>query len=143
MQKLLIALTLVFGVMGGLFTISTPAVAQTAASQAIEKTISDQISAFQADDFASAFTYASPSIQGIFQTPDRFGAMVRNGYPMVWRPADVRFGELREIAGALWQKVIVQDSQGQTHVLDYRMQQIEGEWRISGVQLLPSPDVAA
>lgn len=140
MRQLFIAFAFVLG----FFAIApAPVMAQGSPSQAIEKTISDQIAAFQADDFARAFDFASPSIQGIFQTPDRFGAMVRNGYPMVWRPSDVRFGELREIGGALWQKVIVQDAQGATHVLDYRMQQIDGVWRISGVQILPSPDVAA
>ena len=128
MRQLIIAIALVLGfVASG----SGSVMAQNSTSQAIEKTISDQIAAFQADDFVTAFDYASPSIQGIFQTPDRFGAMVRNGYPMVWRPSDVRFGELREIGGALWQKVIVQDAQGATHVLDYRMQEIDGVWRTS------------
>lgn len=140
MRRMIIAITLFLGLLAAG---PVAVVAQNSPSQAIEKTISDQIAAFQADDFVTAFDYASPSIQGIFQTPDRFGAMVRNGYPMVWRPSDVRFGELREIGGALWQKVIVQDAQGATHVLDYRMQQIDGVWRISGVQILPSPDVAA
>ena len=117
--------------------------AQESAAPAIEKTISDQIAAFRADDFATAFTFASPGIQGMFQTPERFGAMVRNGYPMVWRPRDVRFSDLREIGGALWQKVIVTDADGRTHVLDYRMEKIGDAWRISGVQILPAPDVAA
>ena len=38
--------------------------------------------AFKAVDFAQAFTYA-PNIKGMFGTADRFGMMVRNGYPMV------------------------------------------------------------
>ena len=109
----------------------------------IEGTIRDQIDAFLADDVATAFTFAAPGIQRLFGTPENFGAMVRNGYPMVWRPEELRFGELREIGGALWQKVIVRDAQGRTHVLDYRMEQVEGAWRISGVQILPAPDVSA
>ncbi|KUF12794.1 DUF4864 domain-containing protein [Pseudoponticoccus marisrubri] len=109
----------------------------------IEGVIRQQMDAFLADDVGTAFEFASPSIQGMFRTPENFGAMVRNGYPMVWRPGDVRFGDLREIGGALWQKVIVTDGAGRTFVLDYRMQQIDGAWRISGVQILPAPDVAA
>lgn len=109
----------------------------------IESTIRSQIDAFRADDFAEAFSFAAPNIQTIFRTPDNFGAMVRNGYPMVWRPSDLRFGELREIEGALWQKVIVQDAEGQTFVLDYRMVEIDGTWRISGVQILPAPELSA
>ena len=110
---------------------------------AIEGTIRSQVDAFLADDFETAFGFASPGIQLMFRTPENFGAMVRNGYPMVWRPEDLRFGELREIDGALWQKVIVRDAGGATHVLDYRMEMLGGEWRISGVQILPAPDVSA
>ena len=43
----------------------------------IQKTIQSQIDAFLADDFARAFTFASPNIKGIFGTPENFGAMVK------------------------------------------------------------------
>ena len=109
----------------------------------IEDVISRQVEAFQADDFATAFGFASPGIQSMFRTPDNFGAMVRNGYPMVWRPEDVTFGDLRRLGGALWQKVIVTDGDGRVFVLDYRMEQVGGAWRIAGVQILPAPDLSA
>lgn len=109
----------------------------------IESTINQQIEAFRADDFAQAFTFASPSIRNLFRTPENFGAMVRNGYPMVWRPRSVTFGDLREVAGGLWQRVIVTDAAGGVHALDYLMVQVDGAWRIAGVQLLPAPDLSA
>ena len=59
---------------------------QSSSSPAIESVISKQIEAFRADDFATAFTFASPNIRSMFGTPDNFGVMVRRGYPMVWRP---------------------------------------------------------
>jgi hypothetical protein len=110
---------------------------------AIESTIQSQIDAFLRDDFAAAFAFASPTIQNIFRTPENFGTMVRNGYPMVWRPGSVRYGDLREIDGALWQEVIVTDDAGRLHALAYRMEQIDGAWRIAGVQILPGPDLSA
>ena len=110
---------------------------------AIRSVIQSQIDAFLADDFATAFTYASPNIQSLFGTPENFGAMVRGGSPMVWRPDDVRFGALEDRGGVLWQRVIVTDAQGRTHVLGYAMQQVGGAWRIAGVQILPAPDVSA
>ncbi|MEM7320650.1 MAG: DUF4864 domain-containing protein, partial [Pseudomonadota bacterium] len=70
---------------------STSANAQ---STEIEANITAQIEALKVDDFAAAFEFASPQIQQIFRTPENFGAMVQSGYPMVWRPADVRFLEL-------------------------------------------------
>ncbi|MCH2096740.1 MAG: DUF4864 domain-containing protein [Rhodobacteraceae bacterium] len=139
-MRILAALFIVFfGVASG----PSQGMAQTSAGAQIQTVIGQQIQAFEADDFAAAFTFASPSIQRLFGGPERFGAMVRNGYPMVWRPSDVTFGELREIEGAMWQKVIVRDQAGVPHVLDYRMVQVDEAWRISAVQLLPSPDVAA
>ncbi|MBT8415572.1 MAG: DUF4864 domain-containing protein [Boseongicola sp.] len=110
---------------------------------AIEGTIQSQIEAFQADDFDGAFTYASPNIQTLFRSPDNFGSMVKNGYPMVWRPDELRFLELREIAGNLWQKVLIRDGAGTVHILDYQMIQTPEGWRINGVQLLRAPDVGA
>ncbi len=110
---------------------------------AIEQTIQGQIDAFLVDDFAGAFTYASPTIRSIFGDADRFGAMVRNGFPMVWRPDDFRFLELRDIDGQLWQKVIIRDEFGAVHLLDYQMLQTDDGWRINGVQILRTPDVGA
>ena len=109
----------------------------------IEATISAQIDAFLKDDFAEAFTYASPNIQGMFGNSDRFGQMVRNGYPMVWRPGEVQYLELRDISGALWQKVLIRDQEGGTHILDYQMIRTSEGWKINGVQILQAPDVAA
>lgn len=113
-----------------------------AQSDEIEANISAQIDAFRADDFVTAFTFASPSIQRLFATPENFGAMVRNGYPMVWRPAEVRFLELRESTGALWQKVQITDRSGAIHFLDYQMIPFESGWRINAVQILDAPDPA-
>lgn len=109
----------------------------------IEATIGAQIDAFQIDDFAKAFTFASPNIQGMFGSSDRFGLMVQNGYPMVWRPGEVQYLELRDVAGALWQRVMIRDRLGGVHMLDYQMIETADGWRINGVQLLRAPDVGA
>jgi hypothetical protein len=127
--------------LSGFAAVAAPA--QDAPEAPIQGVIRSQIDAFLADDFATAFTYASPNIQGIFGTPDNFGAMVRNGYPMVWRPDAVAFGELREVAGQLWQRVIVTDAAGAVHALDYQMIETGGAWQINAVQLLQAPQVGA
>lgn len=112
-------------------------------SAAITATISQQIEAFQADDFDRAFEFAGPTIQQIFRTAENFGQMVRQGYPMVWRPAKLRFLELRRISGSLWQRVQVVDQQGQVHVLDYQMIKGPDGWLINAVHLLKAPGAAA
>lgn len=131
MRRSLLALSLVLG-------LTLPAAAQ---EEPIRNTIQSQLDAFQSDDFARAFTFASPNIKGIFGTAENFGAMVKNGYPMVHRPAEVEMLELREVAGNLWQRVRIVDQAGRAHFLDYMMVETPEGWQINAVQLLPAPDV--
>jgi hypothetical protein len=117
--------------------------AQETRVPAIETTIQNQFDAFLQDDVTTAFSFASPAIKGIFGSPERFGQMVQQGYPMVWRPADVKYLELRNVAGNLWQRVMVTDQSGTVHMLDYQMVQTPDGWQINGVQLLPQAGVGA
>jgi len=117
-------------------------VAQDARS-AITGTIQDQIDAFLADDFATAFSFASPNIKRIFGDSDRFGAMVRQGYPMVWRPADIRYLELDRMGSFQLQKVLITDMNGVPHLLEYQMIETADGWQINGVRLLEAPQVGA
>ncbi|MBO9465748.1 DUF4864 domain-containing protein [Tropicibacter sp. R15_0] len=137
MRKIILVLVLSFF---GQFAAAQDVIAP---DKGIEGVIQNQIDAFLLDDFEQAFQYAAPSIQQLFGTPDNFGTMVRNGYPMVWRPEDVDFADLRKIQGNLWQKVIVTDQAGQVFALDYKMVRVDGFWRIAAVQLLPMPDLSA
>lgn len=115
--------------------------AQTPAESAIQGVISGQFSAFLDEDVDAAWGYASPMIQNMFRTPENFGRMVENGYPMVYTPSETRFLELRDVDGALWQKVQVRDTSGQYHLLDYKMVKTEDGWLIDGVQFIKSVGV--
>ena len=119
--------------------------AQAQEAGELEGVIAEQMSAFMADDFASAFEYASPMIRGMFGTPDNFGTMVRNGYPMVWRPADIRFQDQRPAGptGEIVQRLSVRGPDGRYYICDYTMIETEAGWKINGVQVLPAPGVGA
>ena len=119
---------------------ATPADAQ---EDPIQGVISSQIEAFKADDFETAWTYASPMIQRLFGTPDRFGMMVRQGYPMVWRPAEVTWLEQRAEGPFTNQDVLIRDADGAFHTLRYQMIQTENGWQINGVEFLQAPQAAA
>ena len=110
---------------------------------AIAAVIADQLSDFNARDVPGAWEHASPMIQGLFGSPESFGRMVENGYPMVWDNAEARFLDLREEAGALHQRVLVEDAEGRGWMLDYEMIELPEGWRINGVMVLPAPDLAA
>ncbi|WP_420327952.1 DUF4864 domain-containing protein [Mameliella sp.] len=138
MRTLLMGLAVAVGLVG-----AAPAQDALAPNPAIQGTIQGQIDAFLQDDFGTAFEFASPGIRNTFRTPRNFGAMVQKGYPMVWRPSDVEFGPLRELDGALWQQVLIQDEAGKNFIVEYRMQNVDGDWRISGVRVIPAPGVSA
>ena len=110
---------------------------------AIQATIAAQIDAFRRDDDAAAFALASPMIQGMFETQDRFMAMVRTLYPPVYRPRLVDFGEIIEVAGGMVQKVELIGPDGAPALARYTMIRGPDGWRINGVALTASAKLAA
>jgi len=108
---------------------------------AIVAVIEGQLNAFQSDQAAKAFSFASPGIQSMFQTPDRFMQMVRTGYSAVYRPQEVQFLDLVVEQGQLAQRVLFVGPDGVPVIAYYYMErQPDGSWRISGVSLRRSDD---
>jgi hypothetical protein len=135
-------LSLFAGLVLVLAPLSAPAQAPDEA--AIRGTIQGQLDAFKSDDFGTAFGFASPMIRSMFGTADRFGMMVRQGYPMVWRPAEVEFLGLRDRGGQVWQMVLIRDGNDVYHTLGYQMvPDGAGGWRINGVQILREGEAGA
>ena len=107
----------------------------------IEDVISNQLQAFNDRDVEGAWQYASPMIQGMFRTPENFGNMVRNGYPMVWDNAEARFLEQEEFESRTRQEVLIKGPDGAFYILDYTMVLTPDGWQINGVQVIPAPEV--
>ncbi len=118
-----------------LFAMMPLAASAQASDEAIKGVIQGQLDAFQANDVGKAFSYASPMIQGLFGTPQNFGTMVQNGYPMVWRPGDVRFSELRDLGERKVQSVLITDLRGVDYIADYEMIETPDGWLINGVAI--------
>ena len=104
-------------------------------------TIGAQLDAFQQDDWNKAYSYASPTIQRIFPSPEGFGRMVTGGYEMIWRPSSVEFGEARQTSRGWAQAVRFTDRRGRDYIADYFMVMIDGVWRIDGVTLRKPDDL--
>ncbi|UZD89999.1 DUF4864 domain-containing protein [Cognatishimia activa] len=111
--------------------------ASFAQEEDIQSTITSQIEAFGEDDFETAFSYASPSIQMLFGNPQRFEMMVRNGYPMVINPSELTYLPLEDREGLYLQQVQIRDQDGVLYRLEYQMLQTNDVWRINGVRFLP------
>jgi hypothetical protein len=109
----------------------------------IEGVIQSQVDAFLAGDARAAFSHASPGIKDLFGTPERFARMVQQGYPMVWRPSEVRYLERRALGEGVIQRVLMRDGAGVPWVLEYQM--IEGPegWVIDGVRIVEAPEFGA
>ena len=111
---------------------------------AIRGVIESQLKAFQRDDGVGAFSHASPTIRRKFQTAESFMAMVRSGYPAVYRPRNVEFLEAVVEAGSPVQLMRFEGPDGAIMMAVYLMeQQPDGSWRINGVHLFRSGEVGS
>ncbi len=115
--------------------------AVAAQDASIEDVIADQLQAFNDRDVAAAWAHASPTIKGIFGTPENFGRMVENGYPMVWDNSDVQFLEQQTFDSRIRQEVQIKGPDGVFYILDYQMIETEAGWQINAVQVVPAPEI--
>ena len=129
-------LALVFSLVALLLGLAGAAEAQSlspADRAAIRQVIEAQVDAFRRDDGSTAFGYASPTIQGMFGTPEIFMDMVRQGYQPVYRPRAFDFREIVDMHGQPAQKVHVIGPDGRPVTAIYPMRQLpDGTWRIDG-----------
>ena len=113
-------------------------------STAVRGVIGAQLEAFQRDDGAAAYSYAAPTIQQKFGSVANFMTMVRTGYPAVYRPREVAFLEARVKDGVTVQALRLVGPDGAGVVALYFMeQQPDGSWRINGVTLVRSGEMAS
>ena len=113
-------------------------------AQAVQVTVRAQLAAFAAEDADLAFSYAAPNIRSLFQTPERFMAMVRQGYPVVYRPAALLFLTPKALDGAVVQPVQMRDSSGKSWLAMYTLQrQTDASWLISACVLVPDGSIGA
>ena len=91
-------------------------------ARAVREVIEAQLDAFKRDDAARAFSYAAPGIRAAFGTAEKFMAMVREQYAVVYRPRSVSF-DAPMLAGAeLVQPVHMTDAEGRAWVALYPME---------------------
>ena len=131
--RIVAALVLLLGLLAG--PVSAQQISDADRS-AIQSIIQGQVDAFKRDDGGAAFGYTSPMIREMFGTPDIFMDMVRQGYPMVYRPKLFDFAEIVTRDGRPTQKVRVVGPDGRRYTAFYPMTQLpDGTWRIDGCYL--------
>ena len=95
--------------------------------------ISSQIEAFKENNIEKAYTFAAPNIQAQFSTPEVFGSMVKNGYPIIWRPKSFKFTKFQDLGNKSIQRVLFQSYDGRLETYDYILEKYDDLWKIAGV----------
>jgi hypothetical protein len=133
MARLMVMLTL------GLSLVS-PARAASDQDQ-IKTVIESQLNAFAIDNGAEALSYAAPLVKQIFQTPEQFMAMVKQGYQPVYRNSNRIFGDVfKDGLGRPAMRVVLTGADGKRYEALYAMEkQADGLWKIAGCVILAIP----
>ena len=101
--------------------------------KAVQAVVQSQLAAFANDDADKAFSYAAPELRKTIGNASAFMAMVRNGYPVVYRPASVAFLKPEGTGNDVVQRVQMLDASGTSYLAVYSLQrQKDKTWRISG-----------
>lgn len=107
-------------------------------AKAVRAVVEAQLQALAADDAVRAFSFASPAIRSQFGDAATFITMVRQGYPVLIRPAATAFFQPEAVEGAVIQVVQLRDATGRHWLATYQLQrQADQRWRINGCAVAP------
>ncbi len=108
---------------------------------AVQQVISGQLEAFKSDNGPLAFSFAAPTITGIFNTPENFMAMVKRGYAPIYSNQKYTFGSVAvDSLGRQIQHVTITAADGKRYEAVYALQkQPDGNWKIAGCTLVEIP----
>ncbi|MCW5649559.1 MAG: DUF4864 domain-containing protein [Ramlibacter sp.] len=105
--------------------------------KAVRAVVQGQLDAFATRDAEKAFSYAAPNVRERLGSAERFMAMVRNGYPVVYDPAHVAFLVPERLDdGTVVQRLQMTDARGTPWLATYTLQQQKDKaWLITGCEV--------
>lgn len=99
----------------------------------VRAVVQAQLAAFARDDAKTAYSFAAPNIREAVGSAPAFMDMVRQQYPVVYRPASVAFLKVEGKDGDALQRVQMLDADGNSWLAVYSLQrQKDKSWRITG-----------
>ncbi len=105
----------------------------------IQRVITLQLRAFERDEAAIAFSYATADTRKYFGSPRQFMEMVRGGYAPLMKHSSREFLEAAIVDGLTIQAVKFLTADGDIVIALYTMvRQADSEWRVGGCELAPS-----
>jgi hypothetical protein len=109
---------------------------EVAIQQGISATISTQIDALAQEDFATAYSMASPYFQAQF-SQDSFTRVITEGYSFLLDGPRITLSDClfdRDLKQAQTRVTVTADS-GEIFILNYQMSEVDESWRIDGAAL--------
>jgi hypothetical protein len=102
--------------------------------KAARQVIASQISAFKADDYELAYSFAAPNVKQVFTSAKAFKFMVQSGYTQLYQHTSYSFGESTSANDEVYQEIIVTDESGQLWRFVYSLdKQQDQSWKITSV----------
>lgn len=95
--------------------------------------VNQQLAAFRADDFTSAYRQASIGVQHKF-TLSQFEAMVRRNYAEMADAQRVEFGSVRAEGSTALVQVFFFAGDGSARAFIYSLSAEDGGWKVGGVE---------
>lgn len=99
--------------------------------------VNEQLIAFRASDFRSAYRSAATGVQQKF-TPPQFEAMVRQNYPEMTRASRVEFGLVKMSGESALVQVFFFGANGAVRSFFFSLINEDDAWKIDGVEELRS-----
>ncbi len=110
-----------------------------AQEKSVRAVVESQLAALARDDAAKAFSFAAPNVREAVGSPAAFLALVRRGYPAIYRPSSVAFLKPEGKDGAAVQRVQLIDAGGGAWLAIYSLRlQRDRSWRITGCNVVPN-----
>ncbi len=103
--------------------------------QELTAVIDAQLSAFRANDYPKAYTFAAAMIRDMFPE-DRFKEMVKTGYPLIADSAKAEYGLAFDTGEEAVVNVTVESADGKRTQYQYLLKKEDGAWKINGVSEL-------
>ena len=112
---------------GGTFHHSSDAV-----KKELSAVIEGQLTAFRADDYPKAYTFAAAEIRTIFPVED-FEKMVRAQYAVIAKSTATEYGVAFDTGEEAVVNVRIENAEKKSVEYQYLLKKEEGGWKISGV----------
>jgi hypothetical protein len=99
----------------------------------VQNVIFSQLTAFKENQLEKAYSFAAPNIKKQFPDYKIFGLMVKNGYPVIWKPKSYKFTKFSTNGSRSIQRVLFYSYDNKLLSYDYLLVKFDTHWKISGV----------